>query len=70
MVAFIINAKDTNMLVSFALGDANFSRHPNAIFLHWPCTFLSFLCRFHLHLVANAKFPVKYGFKYFIFYIL
>ena len=22
------NAKDTNMLVSFALGDANFSRHP------------------------------------------
>ena len=29
------NARNTNMLVSFALGDANF--------LRWPCTF-HFLC--------------------------
>ena len=29
------NARNTNMLVSLALGDANF--------LHWPCTF-HFLC--------------------------
>ena len=28
-------ARNTNMLVSFAIGDANF--------LHWPCTF-HFLC--------------------------
>ena len=46
------NAKDTNMLVSFVLGDANFSPKPqresveyrlcwvlNTKFLHWACTF-------------------------------
>ena len=32
------NARNTNMLVSLALGDASF--------LRWPCTFLFFLCRF------------------------
>ena len=32
------NARNTNMLVSFALGDANF--------LRWPCTFLFFCVYF------------------------
>ena len=65
------NAKNTNMLVSLALGDANF--------LRWPCTFLFFLryprrqpltprkifalgmyiscclCQFHLRRAPNAN---------------
>ena len=60
------NAKDTNMLVSFALGDAHFFVNPqresgeyrlrwvpNANFLHWPCTF-------HSRWVANAN-PISSG---------
>ena len=31
----LLSARNTNMLVSLALGDANF--------LHWPCTFLFFV---------------------------
>ena len=46
------NARNTNMLVSFALGDANF--------LRWPCTFLFFLCICHLRRVANAN-PICSG---------
>ena len=41
------NAKNTNMLVSFALGDANF--------LHWPCTF-HFLC-VHFFALGSKRKP-------------
>ena len=60
------NTKSTNMLVSLALGDANF--------LHWPCTFLFFCVDFH-HLYSTGNgvrvgyptrtpFPVEYRWRW------
>ena len=72
----LANAKNTNMLVSLALGDANFSPTrvseiwlrwvPNANFLRWPCTF-NFVCVDFIRVgwPTRTPFPVEYGLNLF-----
>ena len=69
------NAKNTNMLVSFALGDANF--------LRWPCTF-HFLCvdffalgskrkphfQWNIGCVGSLALGLCVGHVHFIFFVL
>ena len=65
------NAKDTNMLVSFA--DANYSRHPkqnpNASQWNIGCvgsqTQISCVGHVHFFFLCRFLFPVEYGLKIF-----
>ena len=68
------NAKDTNMLVSFAFCDANFSRHPtqNPNASQWNIGCIGFqpqnFCVDHVHFICfwwlmQTQFPVEYGLK-------